>query len=221
MAPARGWLLILDETKHDVPVARVIDVYRDRVLLFEDHFDRGVLAEPWKAVVSSRAQTSLKIDKGHVAIDAPANNCALIERPLPPGVTLAQCAVFSGTDKGASWGPGLALAWKNKSLRINLRAKGGAAWTTAPSNGSGSFVAQNYWYYLRIRMEKDEVIVEVSPDNRLWEVLHVFPRSQFQGEPVTIRLGKMSSNGKTDDYSEAGLIGSCRIKDLRVFGRRP
>ena len=84
----------------------------------------------------------------------------------------------------------------------------------------GSFVTQNYWYYLRIRMEKDEVIVEVSPDNRLWEVLHVFPHGQFQGEPVTVRLGKMSSNGKTGDHSEAGPLGSCRIKDLRVFGRR-
>ncbi|MGO8744836.1 MAG: hypothetical protein ACLQNE_02495 [Thermoguttaceae bacterium] len=50
--------------------------------------------------------------------------------------------------------------------------------------------------------------------------LHVFPHGQFQGEPVTVRLGKMSSTSQADDHSEAGPSGSCRIKDLRVFGRR-
>jgi hypothetical protein len=122
VAPTRGWMLILDEQKHDIPVARVIDVYRDHVLLLEDRFDRAALGEPWKRILSSQPGTSLKIEKGTVAIEASANHCALIGRPLPPGVTLAQCAVFSGTDGGASWGPGMTLVWKDKTLRINLRS---------------------------------------------------------------------------------------------------
>jgi hypothetical protein len=221
VAPARGWLLILDEAKHDVPAARLTDVQRDRVPLLEDRFDRAVLGEPWKTAVSSRPKTSLKLDGGNVVIEAPANNCAMIERPLPPGATLAQCAVFSGTDKGASWGPGMTLAWKNKTLRINLRGEGRCGVDDGAGQWFGSFVAANYWYYLRIRLERDKVLVEVSPDNRLWEVLHVFPRDQFPGDPAAVRLGKMSSGGKGEDYSDPGALeGSCRIKDLQVFGAK-
>ena len=218
VAPARGWLLILDEETHNVPAARLTDAYKDRVLLVEDRFDRDRLGSPWKTVVSRRPKTSLAIKKGFVAIEASANNCAMIERPLPPGVTLAQCAIFSGTDRGASWGPGMSVAWKNKTLRINLRGEGRCGVDDGAAQWFGGFVAPNYWHYLRIRLEKDEVLAEVSADNCLWETVRALPRSQFQGDPVAVRLGKMSPGGKGDDFADAGdLAGSCRIKDLRVF----
>ena len=128
----------------------------------------------------------------------------MIQRPLPPGVTLAQCAVFSGTDKGASWGPGMALAWKNKTLRINLRGEGRCGVDDGAGQWFGSFVAPNYWHYLRIRVEKNDVLAEASPDNRLWETIHALPRSQFQGDPVAVCIGKMSPGGKGEDFAEAG-----------------
>ena len=82
-------------------------------------------------------------------------------------------------------------------------------------------MAPNYWYYLRICAEKDAVFAEVSPDNRLWEVLRVFPRSQFPGDPLAVRLGKMGGDSKAEDCPEPGIAeGSCRIKDLRVFGAK-
>ena len=62
--------------------------------------------------MSSRPRASLKLAKEAITIEASANNFAMAERPLPPGVTLVECMVFSGTDKGASWGPGLAIVWK-------------------------------------------------------------------------------------------------------------
>jgi hypothetical protein len=221
VAPTRGWLLILDEQKHDVPAARVVDVYRNHVLLLEDRFDRAALGSPWKTILSSRPGASLKVEKGAVAIEAPGNHCAMIERPLPPGVTLAQCAVFSGTDAGASWGPGLTLVWKNKTLRINLRAGGQCGVDDGAGQWLGNSVSRNYWYYLRIRVEKDAVLAEVSLDNRLWETVHVLPRDEFQGDPLAVRLGKMRSDGTGEDHSDAGPPGSCRIKDLRALGGKP
>jgi hypothetical protein len=220
VAPTRGWLLILDQQEHAVPAARVIDVYRDHVLLLEDCFDRVALGEPWKKIVSSRPGASLKIEKGAVAIEAPANHCALIERPLPPGVTLAQCAVFSGTDGGASWGTGMTLVWKDKTLRINLRGGRECGVDDGTSQWLGGSLSQNYWYYLRIRLEKDRVLAEVSLDNRLWETIHALPRNHFPGDPVAVRLGKMRTDGTANDHSEAGAKGSCRIKDFRAFGNK-
>jgi hypothetical protein len=219
VAPSRGWLLILDEQQHTGPAARLIDVYQGRVLLVEDHFDRAALGEPWKTIVSTRPKTSLKLEKGAIAIESSPNNCAMTQRPLPAGVTLAECAVFSGSDKGASWGPGLALAWKNKSLRINLRAGGQYGVDDGAGQWFASFVTPNSWHHLRIRLEKNEVLAEGSPDNRLWEVMHAFTRSQFEGDPVAVRIGKMGPGGSSEDYAEAGTPeGACRIKDLRVFG---
>jgi hypothetical protein len=136
-------------------------------------------------------------------------------------VTLVQCAVFSGTDKGASWGPGLALVWKNKPLRINLRAEGRYGVDDGAGQWFGSFVAPNYWYYLRIRVEEDQVVAEASPDGRLWETIQALPCGQFQGQPVAVRIGKMSPGAKAEDYSERGLLeGSCLIKHLRAFGAK-
>jgi hypothetical protein len=220
VAPTRGWLLILDQQEHDVPVARVMDVYRDHVLLLEDRFDRAALGESWKKILSSRPEASLKIEKVAVVINAPANHCAMIERPLPPGVTVAQCAVFSGTDGGASWGPGMTLVWKDRALRINIRDGRECGVDDGTSQWFGGSLSHNYWYYLRIRLEKDTVLAEVSLDNRLWETIHSLPRSQFPGNPLAVRLGKMRSDGAAEDYSEAGVQGSCRIKDFRAFGRK-
>jgi hypothetical protein len=218
VSPARGWLLIVDHEKHEVPVARMIDVHKDRVLALEDRFDRAELGDSWKAAVSTRLKTSLKLQKGAVAIEAPANNFAMAERSLPPGVTLAQCAVYSGTDKGASWGPGLALVWKNKPLRINLRAEGRYGVDDGAGQWFGGFVAPNYWYYLRIRVEKDEILAEASPDGKLWETIQALPRAQFEGDPVSVRVGKMSPGSKAEDHTEPGITGgSCLLKDLRAY----
>ena len=102
----------------------MIDVYKNRKPVLEDRFDCAELGSPWRVAVSSRPRASLKLAQGAITIEASANNFAMAERPLPPGVTLVECMVFSGTDKGALWGPGLAIVWKNKPLRINLRAEG-------------------------------------------------------------------------------------------------
>jgi hypothetical protein len=49
--------------------------------------------------------------------------------------------------------------------------------------------------------------------------MHAFTRSQFEGDPVAVRIGKMGPGGSGEDYAEAGAPeGACRIKDLRVFG---
>ena len=174
VAPARGWLLMLDEEKHDVPVARVTDVYRAARCCWKTASTAPCWASRGRRSYRPGPRPRCRLEKGAVAIEASANNCAMAERPLPPGVTLAQCTVFSGSDKGASWGPGMALAWKNKTLRINLRPDGRCGVDDGAGQWFGSFVPANYWYYLRIRLEKDEVLAEVSPDNRLWEVIHAF-----------------------------------------------
>ena len=218
--PARGWLLIVDEEAHDVPIARMTDETKGRKLLLEDRFTGQELADPWKTTLSTQPKTSLKVDGGAITIEAAANAFAFAERPLPPGAALAQCSIFTGSDKGATWGPGLALLWRDKVVRINLRAEGRFGVDDGPHFTFAGFVAPESWYHLRIRVEPKEVLAEASSDGKLWYPLRTFPRSQFPGDPVAVRLGKTGPGARNEDYSLPGPAGTCRIKDLEVFGKR-
>jgi len=196
-----------------------LDVYKNRTVLLEDRFDRPQLGQPWRVSVSPRPQTSLTLAGGAMAIQSAANSFAVAERPLPPGAEIVQCAVCSGSDKGATWGPGLTLLWPGKALRVNLRAEGRFGIDDGANFVFASFVAPESWYQLRVRLEPKKVLVEVSPGGSFWYPVHTYPRGQFPGDPVAVRLGKTGPGGKSEDFSDPGPAGACRIKELRVYGK--
>ena len=218
LAPARGWLLIIDEEPHDVPAAKAFDAYEGRTLLLEDRLDRDDLAGEWKVSLSAQANASLEQRDGCLAIEQLANCFAFAERPVPPGTTLVECQAFTGTDRGASWGPGLALVWADKAFRINARAEGRFGADDGRGQWFGGISSPNTWCHLRIRIEPDEVIAEMSPGGRLWYPVKALPRKHFKGNPVAVRIGKMSPGCKAEDYRLTGPHGACAIKALRVFG---
>ncbi len=216
--PARGWLLIIDEQKHEIPASA--DAYSSRNLLLEDRFDGDRLREGWGMQLSAQPNTRLGIHQGQLLFDTTANGAAFVERPLPAGATLVECRVFSGTDDGASWGPGLCVVWPQKSLRINVRSDGRFGVDDGATQVFGGTTTKNAWYFLRIRLEEDAVLAEASVDGRLWETIHSAPRGEFPGDPVVIRVGKMSPGGKCEDFATVGPPGTCALDDLRVFGKK-
>jgi len=216
--PARGWLLLIDHQKHEVPQAVAVDVTKGRKVLLEERFAGDALGKEWKTSVSEKPGVKLGVQKGAIHVTAPANCFAFAERPLPAGTRLVECSVFSGTDKGATWGPGLAVVWPKGVIRVNLRAEGrfgvddGAEFTFA------GFVGPGAWHHLRIRLEEKEVLVEVSAEGRFWQTLRTFPRDRFPGDPVSVRLGKSGPGARPEDHHEPGPSGACRMKNLRAFG---
>ena len=46
-----------------------------------------------------------------------------------------------------------------------------------------------------------------------------FPRQEFAGDPVAVRLGKMSPGSSNEDFSTLGPPGVCAIRNLRVLGK--
>jgi hypothetical protein len=209
---------VIDEEKHTATAPAAVSAYDGRKLLLEDRFDRAELGSEWKTSLSSRPGTSLKLARESLAIEAPANSFCFAERVLPPGCTLAECRVFSGTDQGASWGPGLALVWKNRALRINLRAEGRFGIDSAGSQLFGGVVTPGTWFHVRVRIEPKEVIVEASRNGKLWYRINALGRSAFEGDPIAVRLGKMNSAAGAADFTTPGPVGSSAIKDLRVYG---
>jgi hypothetical protein len=217
--PGRGYLLILDEEKHEGVPLRAANPYKERQLLLEDHFGRPQLVRDWTTFVSTGPKTSLDLAGGQLAIQAPANCFCFAERSLPPGATLVECRLFSGTDGGATWGPGLALVWKNRAVRVNLRAEGRLGVDDGTGQTFGGQVSPNTWIDVRLRVEPAEVIAEASRDGKLWYPIHAYRRSHFEGEPVAVRIGKMNAAGKAEDFATPGPVGSCAARDLRVFGK--
>ena len=130
-----------------------------------------------------------------------------------------QLAVDTGTDMGATWGPGLTLLWPDGTVvRINVRANG-----TFGVDDGAEFVFNGQTtpggtYYMRIRIGPDEVFAEASVDDDFWDVMHSYPRERFPGEPSAVRLGKGGPGGRAEDHTTMDRPGTCAIRELRVYG---
>jgi len=81
-------------------------------LAVED-FDAELNRNTWRTHLSAREGTSVKAAEGELHIATGGNCAACIERPLPDETRFASCRVWKDTDKGMSWGPGIALAWSD------------------------------------------------------------------------------------------------------------
>ncbi|HQL72965.1 MAG TPA: DUF6067 family protein [Phycisphaerae bacterium] len=217
LAPGKGWLLWVDEQARSQPPA--IDPFADQKVILEDRFAGTKLDEAWSVSLSAKASAKLAQEKGAMVISAGANSYAYAERPLPPGVRAVTCRVNQASDEGKSWGPGLALVWKDgRALRVNLRVEGCFGVDGTGRQIMTGSAAPATWTDLVIRLDDKEIIVLASQDSRTWQELARVPRSAFAGDPAAVRLGKMSLGLKAQDHSVPGPTGRCEIKDLRVFG---
>jgi hypothetical protein len=218
VSPGRGWLLVVDEQAHDLPAS--VDVYAGRELLWEDGFERGELGDSWQATVSPRPGTTLALREGAVQLAGTANTCVLVERALPPGTTLVECRVYSGSDGGVSWGTGLGVVWPNAFARLCVSAFGNFQANDGAQEVFAGGSARDTWYQLRLRLEPDQVVAEVSEDGALWETIASWPRSRFAGDPVAVRLGKMNPRGAAEDFQDPGVAGASALDDVRVWGAK-
>jgi hypothetical protein len=176
---------------------------------------------PWRSVVSRRSGTELSVAEGALRIAAVAHSVAFIERPLPPGVSAVACRLHSGSDHGESWGGGLMLAWPGEQLlRINIRATerrfgiddGRQQWFAGTA-------APDAVHDLRILLGEHEVLMQARTDEWLWMTLKRFSRSAYPGAPVMVRVGKMDTAGRGEDYVAPGTPGTCRVQSVTLFGR--
>ncbi|HOD81819.1 MAG TPA: DUF6067 family protein [Phycisphaerae bacterium] len=220
--PGRGWLLLIDQQERKLPP--VHDPFAGQKPVFEDTFGgdksapAGGLDPAWKVSLSPRKGTSLVQRDGSLVISAVANSYAFAERPLPAGVRVLACRVNQDSDAGASWGPGLCIVFKDgKMLRVNLRVEGrfgvddGRRQILEGANMAGA------WTDLVFRLDDKHVIVQASQGRRVWQEIARLPRSQFPGQPVAVRVGKMGIGCNAQDFSVPGPAGQSRITDLRAY----
>jgi hypothetical protein len=204
-----------------------------RPLLWDDGFQKLDLA--WKVVASKREERISFQNEGKPGeIYALAGTHCFAERALPEPVSLVEAVIHPGTDKDASWGPGLGLVFKGRVVEVNLRPgdRGVHGQFELRDNGvtrlaqvkeltgTDGGLETTRLYRLRLRIEPGALIWDVADAAqetpkfyRLFEVTH------NGAMPLALRVGKTDRNGgATDEVPPNAEWARCRIAEVRVFG---
>lgn len=200
-----------------------------RKVLMADDFKK--LDAAWKVHTSKSHERSSFINEGKTGeIYTPANTAVFAQRNLPPGTRLVEVEMDAGTDNSASWGPGIALAWKDRTIKFYLRPGGntydnGIAMfglfdgqrEITPAGGVKKIDLSQPWT-LRLRIEGRTVYAEAKPEGGLWKTYEKIPLATDAGSPKMVRIGKTSNNGGDNDFNEPGDLVRLKIRRFAVYG---
>lgn len=165
---------------------------------------------------SAKGSKATKNKNGIIVIEAHANRHSYCESALSGRFNSASCVVNTGTDGGATWGPGLIIQWPNGMLKVNLR-KGGRFGGYYNSNYHIDIgkTQSNKSYPVRIRRTASSWIGEVQ-ELRRWHTVVEVPLSIFPHNPTAVRIGKTGLLGYSGDHGTAGNKGKCTISNFKI-----
>lgn len=217
--PPEGVYLKMD---YEMPQAQ--DSAQNRQVLFKETFAKPDLA--WKVHISPKDTRSAFTNDG--SISTPANTVVCLERPLPSDTRLVELSLDLGTDRTASWGPGLALVGKDSVLKFNVRP-GGSEGNTTPQFGvvsrgneqvmRGAFQGLDLAKPIALRLVwgSDSVLCEAGQGGA-WRTVYELPAAALPAGPLSVRLGKLSRNGGLDDFGEPGDLVRLRLLQFAAYG---
>ena len=165
----------------------------------------------WQVV---NGEGHLTNDGKSVVINARANQFCYVESPVPQFNSVS-VVVNTGTDKGATWGPGLSVIWPNANLKVNLRHghKFGGYFNGAENLNIG-LVKPNTDYTLRIRKSNAGTYIAEVQDAGKWYTVLELPGSLFPLPPVAVRVGKTDNSSDPVTYSNPGDAGTVTFRDF-------
>ncbi len=144
------------------------------------------------------------------------NTAVFAERPFPSGVKVVQGLFSTGTDKSASWGPGITLVYGHKNIKLNLRPGRGTfgIWNGSEESETGR-LKDGAEYHLRMVLQNSHVICEASEDGREWQELAKIYSPEI---PLAIRIGKTDRSGGKTDSGSPGNIERSQVKRFAFLG---
>lgn len=229
--PPKGVVLRMD---YKLPANAVNSVSPDnpvmasgmyRNLLISD--DLTAWDDKWRIHTSSSHPRSSFSNEGKAGeIYTPQNTCVYAEADLPAGTRLVEAEFESGTDKSRAYGPGIALIWPDRTVKLHLSPGGdgynpymsiacfdGTKWVSRFGEGRKY---DDVPYTLRIRIDGDGICLEAKPQGGDWMLLARL-KDRPEGDPVKVRIGKMDSRGDGVDDKEAGALARTRVQRFRAY----
>jgi hypothetical protein len=208
---ARGWLLLVDHVPRQVVESEPAPPVTLKTVVNES-FGHLQLPDSWSVHASSAAGT-VTPGPGGVALSAPAHEALYLEHAVGVGVRSVEVQLDLGTDAGADWGPGLALVWPNRTVRLHARPadrrlgvdEDWCQWLYP------SVVGRDGQVWMRYAVDDYLLRFSASPDGCTWTLLKTFVRSQYPDDPVALRVGKMSRVASIAAAGTPAPAGQCRI----------
>ncbi|MCK4872997.1 MAG: hypothetical protein KAS72_09750 [Phycisphaerales bacterium] len=198
-----------------------------RIELLTDRFDE--LTDAWRVHASEAHERSSFENEGKVGeIYTPANTCVFVERSLPAGTRLVEAEIDTGTDRSASWGPGIALVWLDRTIKINLRP-GESSDDNAPMisvwDGRGETLVSverqkldnSLPWTLRLRVEDHAVYCEARPEGGGWQTCQTILLETPLDDPQAVRVGKLDQFGGDSDFAQSGELARLRILRFAAY----
>lgn len=209
--PAPGKELIVEFKAPDFKVKEA-----PRAILYSDNF---IKMDPgWKIYASPSNERNSFINEGKPG-EIMANENALVyaERVFPEDGTAAVCLISPGTDKSSGWGPGMAMVFSDKVIKLNLKPGKGCfgIWDGSREQDFG-LMKDGQSYYLRMKLFSNNVLCEVSEDGNTWKELAKIYSAE---PPLSVRIGKMDRGGNKSDGRNPGNIERCQIKHFTFLGQ--
>lgn len=199
-----------------------------REVLIDDNFTE--VDKMWKVHRSKgHARSSFENEGKWGEIYTPANTAVFAERKLPKSTHAVEATFSLGTDRSASWGPGLAVLFKNRIVKFNIRP-GGDSYSGIPQLGlwDGQSERPNLkhrWpmkvdvpWSLRIRMDPNTLYFDARPAGKAWKTFAELSRLNSDGAPLAVRVGKMDKAGGITDFSSPGELVRLQVTNFRVYG---
>ena len=232
--PPKGVHLRLDfEMPHVVSVNQVpaaLPSATRRALLLEEDFMQT--SDAWMLHVSSAHPRSSFENEGKFGeIYTPMRTAVFAERKLPEGTRLVEVTLDAGTDKSTTWGPGLALVFKDRVVKFTFRPgdtagfavpwfsqyDGGREHSKAgPRQGKLDRLKR---LSMRLRIDKGAIFTEIQQGDQPWRVCRTIRMLEKLGPPLAVRVGKMDSQGgPTDAKSKQGDLVRMRIQHFAAYG---
>ena len=198
-----------------------------RDVLLADGFKQ--LDKAWTVHASKTHPRSSFINEGKVGeIYTPANTAVFVEHKLPAGARIVEATIDVGTDRSASWGPGIALIWPERTIKFNLRPGGNSYDSAAmfgvwdgqrenPKAGGRLKLDISKPWTLRLRVEDDAVYCEAKPTVGDWRTYETIKLDMPLGNPLAVRVGKLDVSGGGKDHGTPGDLVRLHIQGCAAY----
>ncbi len=203
------------------PIGPIVEYYGLRPIVDE----HSPLPKPlWSGRSWNTATTdgSIEFVNNEIIITDNANHHCYIESNTPSQNGYFSTTINTGSDKGATWGIGMALVFPSSVIRLNLRYSGAyGAYINESANISIGATKPNSNYNLIIQRNATHWVGSIENEEKQRVVILEIPIKLVGRYPSCVRIGKMGDNGGPKDFSapntiNAGEIGFCKILNFQM-----
>ncbi len=198
------------------------------------HDDFSTMADVWRIRTSPTHERSSFFNEGKPGeIYTPNNTAVYAEYKLPAGTGLVETSIDAGTDRSGFWGPGIALIWKDRTIKFNMRpgnesgAKNTGAWRftvfdgkkeNTRAGGKDNVDFYDTWF-LRLRIDGSKVYCEAKPKEGKWKTYQTIDFKADVPDPISVRIGKLGKNASGEDNNFPGELVRLKINEFSAYGK--